>query len=92
MPLSSAGCAVWAGERVGAEASRKLFHNRTPKSTLLEETVRERGRGHPAGTQLRFQLSLRGDGGGKRGWGTPGDPVLRPRMWVRLLTRKFKGA
>lgn len=41
MLLSCAGCVVWAGERVGAGASRKLFRNRTPKSMLLEETARE---------------------------------------------------
>jgi len=41
--------AVGAGERVGAGASRKLFHNSTPKSRLREEGE---------GTRLGFQPSL----------------------------------
>ena len=46
-----------AGERVGAGASRRPFHNSTPKSRLLEAAAREEG------TRLRFQLSLRSSSG-----------------------------
>lgn len=76
-----------AGERVGVGASRKLFHNSTPKSRLLEEAAGERAPGSASSCHFGAAVGKR-----SRGCWTLGNHVLWPHMRVRLLMRKFKGA
>lgn len=79
--------AVGAGELGGAWASRRLFHNSTPKSKLLEEAARKRAPGSTFSCHFRAAVGKRS----RRCW-TLGNHVLWPHMRVRLLMRKFKGA
>lgn len=78
---------VGAGKRVGEGASRRLFHNSTPKRRLLEEAARERAPGFASSPRFGTAVGKR-----SRGCWTLGHRVPWPHMRVRLLMRKFKGA